>query len=111
MFNNTVICREWDEPVLSVNSTRAGSWVVVSLHFTLFYFLFFHSQATSSRASGDLMDGRAERTNLSPGLDGSHYGATGGAGCPPVSQECCDRKDREEGCHNRGYQADEDNLE
>ncbi|XP_070782148.1 protein FAM177A1 isoform X2 [Enoplosus armatus] len=71
-------------------------------------------KTTSSQATDNVMKGQAEMIHLSPGLDGSHYGATGDVRCPADSQESCDEKhmDRNsEGCHNGGYQADEDYLE
>ncbi|XP_035534129.1 protein FAM177A1 isoform X2 [Morone saxatilis] len=70
-------------------------------------------KTTSSQAKDDLREGQVETIRLSPGLDGSHYGATGDVRCPADSRESCDEKhmDRNEGCHNRGYQADEDYLE
>lgn len=73
-----------------------------------------HSQTTSSQTTGDhLTAGQAEATHLSPQVDGSHYGATGNVRCPADSQECRDEKhmDRKEGCHNRGYQADDEYAE
>ncbi|KAM9339075.1 uncharacterized protein ABDE67_016732 [Symphorus nematophorus] len=67
----------------------------------------------SSQTADDLREGQAETLHLSPGLDGSHYGATRDARRPLDSQDSCDEKhmDRNAGCHNRGYQADQDNLE
>ncbi|XP_037607439.1 protein FAM177A1 [Sebastes umbrosus] len=68
-------------------------------------------KTTSSRATDDLTGGQAESIHLSPGPDGSHYGAAGGSRCPAGSQESCnDEKhmDRSEGRYNRAYQADED---
>lgn len=67
-----------------------------------------------SRATDDVKNqGHLESTHLSPGLDGSCYGATGDVNCPADPQESCYEKhaDRKEGCHNRGYQVDEDYLE
>ncbi|KAE8287096.1 hypothetical protein D5F01_LYC15059 [Larimichthys crocea] len=71
-------------------------------------------KTTSSQTTGDhLTAGQAEATHLSPQVDGSHYGATGNVRCPADSQECRDEKhmDRKEGCHNRGYQADDEYAE
>uniref|UniRef100_A0A8P4K1K0 Uncharacterized protein n=1 Tax=Dicentrarchus labrax TaxID=13489 RepID=A0A8P4K1K0_DICLA len=67
-------------------------------------------KTTSSQAKDDLREGQAETIRLSPGLDGSHYGAAGDVRCSADSRESCDQKhvDRNEGCHNRGYQADGD---
>ncbi|XP_033503903.1 protein FAM177A1 [Epinephelus lanceolatus] len=66
----------------------------------------------SSKATDNLMEGQAETIQLSPGLDGSHYGATGHMKCLADSQESCDEKhmDTSRGCQNRAYQADEDYL-
>lgn len=69
------------------------------------------SQTTSSRATDGLEGGQAETIHLSPGLDGSHYGATGDVSCPVDPQESCEEKHVwRKGRHNRGYQADEDQL-
>lgn len=67
----------------------------------------------SSQTAEDLREGQAETLHLSRGLDGRHYGATGDLRRPLDSQESCDEKhtDRNAGCHNRGYQADEDYLD
>lgn len=56
------------------------------------------------------MGGQEETTNLSTGLDGSLYGATGDIRCPAGPQKSCDEKhmDGNEGCHNRAYEADKD---
>uniref|UniRef100_A0A3Q0S3G9 Uncharacterized protein n=1 Tax=Amphilophus citrinellus TaxID=61819 RepID=A0A3Q0S3G9_AMPCI len=55
---------------------------------------------------------QAEPGNLSPGCDGSRYGATGDVSSSTDPQESCDeeRMARKEGCHNKGYQADEHHL-
>lgn len=76
------------------------------------HFPLSNSQMTSSQATDSLRKGQAETIHLTPGLDRSRYG-TGDVRCPVVSQENCDKKsmDRNEGCHNRGYRADEDYLE
>uniref|UniRef100_A0A3P9Q521 Uncharacterized protein n=1 Tax=Poecilia reticulata TaxID=8081 RepID=A0A3P9Q521_POERE len=54
---------------------------------------------------------QAENTHLSSGLEGSHYGATGGASSPSDPGEGRDDKhgDKHKGCQNRAYQRDEDN--
>ncbi|XP_061603021.1 uncharacterized protein LOC133464850 [Cololabis saira] len=59
----------------------------------------------------DPVRGRPEATHLSPGLDGSHYGATGGVNCSAKPQQNENEKHVSpgEGRHNRGYQPDEDN--
>ncbi|XP_030578060.1 protein FAM177A1 [Archocentrus centrarchus] len=69
-------------------------------------------KTTSSRAADGAMGGQAEPGNLSPGCDGSRYGATGDVSCSTDPQESCDEKRmaRKEGCHNKGYQADEHHL-
>ncbi|XP_049446640.1 meprin A, alpha (PABA peptide hydrolase), tandem duplicate 1 isoform X2 [Epinephelus fuscoguttatus] len=63
----------------------------------------------SSKATDNLMEEQAETIQLSPGPDGSHYGATGDTKCLADSQESCDKKhmDTSRGCQNRAYQADE----
>ncbi|XP_004542399.1 uncharacterized protein LOC101488067 [Maylandia zebra] len=69
-------------------------------------------KTTNSRASDDLKKGQAETVTLSPRSDWSHYGATGDVSCPPNPQESSDEKQMagKEGCHNKGYQADEEHL-
>lgn len=94
--------------IVHYNNTRLFPCISLSA------FPLSHSQTMSSQATDDLVEGQAETVHLSPGLDGSHYGATGGVRCPADSQESCDEKhmDRKsEGYHNRGYQADVDCLE
>lgn len=56
--------------------------------------------------------GQTETMTLSPRSDGSHYGATGDVSCPANPQESSDEKHMagKEGCHNKGYQADEEHL-
>lgn len=70
-------------------------------------------KTANRQATEALREGKAETIHLSSPNDGSHYGATGNIRSPVNSQESCDRKhmDRNEGLHNRGYQADEDYLE
>ncbi|XP_070843438.1 protein FAM177B [Chaetodon trifascialis] len=70
-------------------------------------------KTTGSKTTDNLREGRAEMIQLSPGAEQSHYGATGDVRCLVESQKSCDEKqtNRNEGCHNRGYQADEDYLE
>ncbi len=108
-----MICqgRKWDEIAQSVNNTLAG-WLFPCI--SLSAFPLSRSQTTSSQATDDLMEGQGEKIQLSPELDGSHYGAAGGVRCPADSRESCDDKhmDRNSGGHhNRGYQADVDCLE
>ncbi|KAM4522541.1 protein FAM177B [Odontesthes bonariensis] len=64
------------------------------------------------KTTGDQIKGKVETMCLSARLDDSHYGATRGLNCPSDPQKSCDEKhtDREAGCFNRRYQADEDNL-
>nr|XP_046228193.1 protein FAM177A1 [Scatophagus argus] len=64
---------------------------------------------TRREATDDLREEHAEAIHLSPELR-SQYGATGDVRSPVDSQNSCAEKhmDRREGCHNRGYQADED---
>ncbi|XP_059212519.1 protein FAM177A1 [Centropristis striata] len=68
-----------------------------------------HKKASSEATDLHLMEGQAETIHLSPGLDGSNYGATGDVQCPANSQErnIETHKDRSEGFHNRAYQEDE----
>ncbi|XP_030262137.1 protein FAM177A1 [Sparus aurata] len=67
------------------------------------------SQTTSSQTTDELRDGEAETLHLSQGVDGAQYGATADTRSP----QSCDEKqtDGNKGCHNRGYQEDEDCLE
>ncbi|MEQ2244691.1 hypothetical protein ILYODFUR_019825 [Ilyodon furcidens] len=51
---------------------------------------------------------QAENIHSSPGLGGSHYGATGDVRSPSDPQESCDDKHRDKGCQNRAYQDDKD---
>ncbi|XP_008302530.1 protein FAM177B-like [Stegastes partitus] len=73
----------------------------------------YHRDQKTQISRDSLREEQAESIHLSPGLDGSRYGATGDESCPADPQESCDEKhvDRKKGCHNRGYQADEDYLE
>ncbi|XP_012711648.3 protein FAM177A1 isoform X1 [Fundulus heteroclitus] len=59
------------------------------------------------KAAGVPPEDQAENINLSPGLHGSHYGATGDVRCPPDPHESCEHRDK--GCQNRAYHNDEDN--
>uniref|UniRef100_A0A3B5KQJ7 Uncharacterized protein n=1 Tax=Xiphophorus couchianus TaxID=32473 RepID=A0A3B5KQJ7_9TELE len=56
------------------------------------------------------LEDQAEDTHLSPGLEGGHYGATGGVGSPSDPGESRDDKHghKHQGCQNRAYQRDED---
>ncbi|XP_042246485.1 protein FAM177B isoform X2 [Thunnus maccoyii] len=69
-----------------------------------------HKTTTSSQTTNGQMKGQAETTHLSPGLDGSPYGATADTRHPADPQKSCDEKcmDRNEGRHNRAYEADEE---
>lgn len=68
-----------------------------------------HSQTTSSQTTDKLRDGEAKTIRLSQGADGAQYGATADTRSP---QSCDDKlMDGSRGCHNRGYQEDEDCLE
>ncbi|KAL3980073.1 KRAB domain-containing zinc finger protein [Sarotherodon galilaeus] len=69
-------------------------------------------KTTNSRAPDDLKMGQTETVTLSPRSDGSQYGATGDVSCPANPQESSDEKHTagKEGCHNKGYQADEEHL-
>uniref|UniRef100_A0A3B3VNW0 Uncharacterized protein n=1 Tax=Poecilia latipinna TaxID=48699 RepID=A0A3B3VNW0_9TELE len=71
------------------------------------YYLF----PTFSKITGHHVEEQAENAHLSSGLEGSHYGATGGASRPPDPSESRDDKhgDKHKGCQNRAYQRDEDN--
>ncbi|XP_014883837.1 protein FAM177A1 [Poecilia latipinna] len=63
------------------------------------------------KITGHHVEEQAENAHLSSGLEGSHYGATGGASRPPDPSESRDDKhgDKHKGCQNRAYQRDEDN--
>ncbi|KAM8725530.1 uncharacterized protein AB9X84_002291 [Acanthopagrus schlegelii] len=66
-------------------------------------------KTTSSQTTDKLRDGEADTIRLSQGADGAQYGATADTRSP----QSCDHKlmDGNRGCHNRGYQEDEDCLE
>ncbi|XP_041814061.1 protein FAM177A1 [Chelmon rostratus] len=72
-----------------------------------------NNKTMSSQTTENLGEGRVETIHLTPGPKGSHYGATGDERRLVDLQESCDDKhtDRNEGCHNKGYQADDDYLE
>lgn len=54
-------------------------------------------------------EGQAESTHLSPGPGRSCYGTSGDRRCSVDNKEGCDENhtERNERCHNKGYQADE----
>ncbi|XP_027895707.1 protein FAM177A1 [Xiphophorus couchianus] len=62
------------------------------------------------KITGHHLEDQAEDTHLSPGLEGGHYGATGGVGSPSDPGESRDDKHghKHQGCQNRAYQRDED---
>ncbi|KAM3603085.1 uncharacterized protein V6R79_016233 [Siganus canaliculatus] len=66
-------------------------------------------KTNSSQTADNLSTGQAETDNLSSQHFGNYYGATGGAEC---QEESCEEKymDTNKGCHNRGYQADEEDV-
>lgn len=76
-------------------------------------FAIFYLQTASTQAEEAFREGKAEMIHLSLTRDRSHYGATGNARHPVNSPENGDENhmDINKGLNNRGYQADEDNLE
>ncbi|XP_043962749.1 protein FAM177A1 [Gambusia affinis] len=63
------------------------------------------------KITGHHLGDQAENTQLSPGLEGGHYGATGGVRSSSDPGESRDdgHGDKHQGCQNRAYQRDEDN--
>ncbi|KAM9356475.1 protein FAM177A1 isoform 1-T5 [Pholidichthys leucotaenia] len=75
-----------------------------------------HKQTRISQTDG-LQEAQTETSHLSARLDGSHYGAAGNGRDPAAAtaaaaqESPAENRGKTGGCHNRGYQADEERLE